>query len=644
MYKRLKTLSRVTLLLAVIGAAAAEAPGYAQAKRTRQIPSDTPDDVRQQIERLLSDDLTARIHAARNLGKMGTRAAPAVPFLMDCAHIMDYVEQILENMDRYPPGVLASFTHDVALGEQALEAIGRIGEPAVDPLIAMLKEHESAILWDIVPLALAEIGEPAVEPLTDVLMDRYDPTPSNGYAAEALGRIGASGLHPLLVALESEDISLRASAIRGLGYIEDLRSVEALIGVLGVETRGYNLGQLAAHSLSRIGSLAVGPLITALQDENRKVRTNAAFALGYIGDARAIGPLAAALGDEETSVRHAAVGAFGRIKNESTVEPLIAALGDKDAEIRSMTAFELGRKRDSRAVEPLARVLHGDGAADVRNAAAGALGSIKDTRAVHPLIRALNDRDKWVVGRAATALSEIGDSRAVEPLIAVLADNNDRGWEEAVRELKYYGTDTAKSHVIKALGSFKDTRAVDILSVLLKDKSSEARRSAAEALGTIGDSDALGPLAAALKDDEVNVRKSAIRALAELGDPRAVLPVVPMLHDEDRGVRESAAEALASIGTPAIEPLIESLKKRDDTFVRRSKRAFGALRESFSLEKMAASYVDTDPYDSNYFAAQALKRITGEDFGSEYSAWREWFDLNREDLYIDDMPGRGGGR
>ncbi len=642
MCKRLKTLSRIALLLAVIGAAA-EMTACAQARRTRPIPPDTPDDVRRQIGRLLSDDLTARIDATRNLGEMGARAAPAVPFLMDCAQIMGHVNQIRENPDRHPPDALAHFTHDMALGEQALEAIGRIGEPAVDPLIAMLKERESILLWRIVPLALAEIGEPAVEPLVNTLMARYDPTLSSDYAAEALGRIGTPGLHPLLVVLESEHSSLRASAIRGLGYIKDRLAVEALIGVLGAEDRHYILGQQAAISLSRIGSLAMGPLITALQDESPKVRTDAALALGYIGDARAIGPLAAALGDEEASVRYAAVLAFGRIENESTVEPLIAALGDKDAEIRSMTAFELGRKRDGRAVEPLARVLHADGAADVRSAAAGALGSIRDGRAVNPLISAFKDTDKWVVAAAATALSEIGDSRAVEPMIAVLADNNTRGWEEAVRELKYYGPDMAKPHVIKALGSFKDTRAIDILVSLLEDETSESRCSAAEALGTIGDSSALTPLAAALKDDVVDVRESAIHALAKLDDERAIWPLVPMLHDENHDVRESAAEALASIGTPAIEPLIESLKKRDDTFVRRSTRALSALRESFSLEKTVASYVDTDPYDSNYFAAQALKQITDKDFGSEYAAWREWFDLNRDDLYTDDMPLRGGG-
>jgi len=639
MYNRFGTLCRVALLLAVIGTAA-DLPTCAQPRGTRQIPPDTPDDVRHQIERLLSDDLTVGIDAARNLGEMGGRAMPAVPFLMDYVRDPEEVDRTIAYIDRHPSYTQTVIKNQIALGKEALSAIGKIGAPAVAPLMTLLGQERDYRKFTA-PLAFAEIGEPAVEPLVEELMTDREPSGSR-LAAEALGRIGEPGLEPLLSALQSDDFWTRSDAVHGLGYIRDARAVEALIGVLGVEDRSYGLNQRTASSLGRIGTLAVGPLITVLQAEDPKVRTNAARALGYVGDARAVGPLARVLGDEETSVRYAAVVAFGQIKNESTVEPLIAVLGDKDADIRSMAAFELGQKQDSRAVEPLARVLHGDGISDVRSAAAGALGLIKDIRAVRPLIRALNDRDKWVVGGAATALSEIGDSRAVEPLIAVLAENDAGGWTEAVIELAYGGRMTAKSRVIVALGSFEDTRAVDILIVLLKDGSSETRRCAAEALGTIGDSTALGPLTIALKDDVVDVRGSAVRALAELDEPRAVRLVVPMLHDDDRGVRESAAEALANIGPPAIEPLIESLKKRDDTFLRRSKRAFGTLREGFSLEKMAASYVDTDPYDSNYFAAQALRQITGRHLGGDYSSWRIWYELKRDDLSIDDMPGPGG--
>ena len=54
MYKRLETLCRIALLLAVTGTAA-EVLTCAQTRRTRQIPPDTPDDVRRQVERLRSN-------------------------------------------------------------------------------------------------------------------------------------------------------------------------------------------------------------------------------------------------------------------------------------------------------------------------------------------------------------------------------------------------------------------------------------------------------------------------------------------------------------------------------------------------------------------------------------------------------------
>lgn len=55
----------------------------------------------------------------------------------------------------------------------------------------------------------------------------------------------------------------------------------------------------AAHALGEIGDArAVDPLIDALQDEDRRVRERAARALGKIGDARAVGPLIEALKNE----------------------------------------------------------------------------------------------------------------------------------------------------------------------------------------------------------------------------------------------------------------------------------------------------------------------------------------------------------
>lgn len=56
---------------------------YAQPKIPKSsIPSRIPPEVREQIERLYSQDPVERGYAAYELGEMGAKAAPAVPFLI----------------------------------------------------------------------------------------------------------------------------------------------------------------------------------------------------------------------------------------------------------------------------------------------------------------------------------------------------------------------------------------------------------------------------------------------------------------------------------------------------------------------------------------------------------------------------------
>lgn len=94
----------------------------------KNIPSNIPEEVREQIERLYSSDPVERADAAFQLGRMGKGAAPAVPFLI---------------------GVLKD--RHWAVRKFAAEALGEIGFPralpAVKSLIARLKDKDSWVRW-----------------------------------------------------------------------------------------------------------------------------------------------------------------------------------------------------------------------------------------------------------------------------------------------------------------------------------------------------------------------------------------------------------------------------------------------------------------------------------------------------------------
>ena len=76
---------------------------------------------------------------------------------------------------------------DSGVRRTAALALGKIGEPAVEPLIAALKDSDDCVRREATE-ALGKIGEPAVEPLIAALKDSDDYVRRE--AAEALGKIG----------------------------------------------------------------------------------------------------------------------------------------------------------------------------------------------------------------------------------------------------------------------------------------------------------------------------------------------------------------------------------------------------------------------------------------------------------------------
>jgi HEAT repeat protein len=235
-----------------------------------------------------------------------------------------------------------------------IEALVKIGEPAIPNLVAALKDDEVA--W-MANWALIKIGQPAVPALLGALEDSNSEV--RRLAAQSLTVIGDKRAVPKLInALEDNDYEVRLSAITGLGDIGDSRAVPALMATL--KRRGSYL------------------------DEDH-IRMRAVIALGAIGDRRAISALTVALKNYSFRVRSSAVEALAGIGRRA-VPALIVALKDDDEE--------------------------------VRNQAAEALAKIGDKRAVPALIAALKDEDEQVRNQAAEALAKIGDKRAVPALKA----------------------------------------------------------------------------------------------------------------------------------------------------------------------------------------------------------------------------------
>jgi LysM repeat protein len=129
-----------------------------------RMPSDAPAEVKAQIESLHSFDPVERRNAAQELGRMGERAAPAVPILIRALN--DSARLAV----RSPEGEQVS----ASVAEASMRALANIGAPSVDPLIVSLKNDNPGVRTMAVA-ALGRIDDPrTIDPLIDVLENDDD--------------------------------------------------------------------------------------------------------------------------------------------------------------------------------------------------------------------------------------------------------------------------------------------------------------------------------------------------------------------------------------------------------------------------------------------------------------------------------------
>lgn len=124
----------------------------------------------------------------------------------------------------------------------------------------------------------------------------------------------------------------------------DVKAVESLIDCFKSRQfyTWYDLDIKAVNALYEIGYMAVEPLIKALESDDMRVRVNAVYTLGKIGDDRAVQPLIEHLHDANLELRLRISDALVRMGRPS-IPALIKLLGDKEREIKWIAAYSLGR-------------------------------------------------------------------------------------------------------------------------------------------------------------------------------------------------------------------------------------------------------------------------------------------------------------
>lgn len=178
--------------------------------------------------------------------------------------------------------------------------------------------------------------------LVDALRRESDPTQQVKLIKE-IGRLRVSEALDILTELSHTSGLQSGPAIVAMGDIGDSRATRTLIRSLAEQ----NLAWIAKDALVKIGAETVEPLITALADGNPDVRFGAIRTLAELSDPRAIIPLEEfvareddptnrqlarttlkallldALVHDDPAIRYAAVEGLGRLNDARIVEALV---------------------------------------------------------------------------------------------------------------------------------------------------------------------------------------------------------------------------------------------------------------------------------------------------------------------------------
>jgi HEAT repeat protein len=196
-------------------------------------------------------------------------------------------------------------------------------------------------------------------------------------AAHSLAEMGSVAAQPALLRLLGDDeIDVREAAARGLGMLLSVEAVEPLIRAL---VSGAVPRAIAAQALLTIGASAVPQLRELAASDNDAIRGRAVELIGLVGDASDADIPLEHMRDPAAEVRARSAMSLGRLGAREAGLELRLGLEDRIPFVRTNAATALGWVGDHRAVDELVHRARED-TFDPARAAAQALARIDPAR------------------------------------------------------------------------------------------------------------------------------------------------------------------------------------------------------------------------------------------------------------------------
>ena len=551
-----------------------------------------------------------------------TKNAPEVAYRAIVALEQAIMGSVADSAAIMPGLQLALRNNSAQVRMHAAKLLGNIqAETAVPDLVRLLADPNSYVK-DTAIDALNRIGEPAVAPLLEVLdtgARNLIPDEDTGFATE-YQYIASAYIDNLW--MKKYRIGTLSAAIQALGLLKLREAVEPLIGELASE----ELQDQALAALVEMRGIAVLPLIDALKNGTDEIRVKVADALGQIGDRRAIVPLIEALdSDPYKEVKALAAVGLGNMRARGEDNRAVIALTNAlsyDDTTATNAAEALGKIGVSTedAVQKLIMIaMEKNMRETLRISAITALWRLKPEEATQPMLLLMfSDETSPVIrANAVKALSRIKAPETIPVLLWVLSTQFDE-ISDFQRHMKreYKTLDVLRTQVdsFQMQWTVAYPRANYRTWGELKPIPSLVRSEVARALGIIKDDTGVEPLANALRDDgRATVRQSAAWALGEVKGDDAIPPLVTALKKDKQGaVRQEAAIALGKIkGQKVIDPLLDVL--RNDKYETTRFQAAVALREIQAGDKGLVDIITKGlgSFDDGYEVQSVQDQVIG---------------------------------
>jgi HEAT repeat protein len=300
---------------------------------------------------------------------------------------------------------------------------------------------------------------------------------------------------------------------------------------------------------------------------------------------------------------------------------LLALTKDSDLRVCSSAALALAKLKHPQAADILVKLLQGNEKPEIL----AALLALGDYRGLESLLSS--------VYIPSSMPHDLGD--AASDLLKGLAEITDPRLNEQLLEYLWHEDDTIRKGAVIVLGARHELRAVPVLLEMLDEETAKPdSRIVDEILWTLGrfkDRRAMPALLEAL--DNPNIQDKAVSALAEIGDPSALESLLPPAGVIGEGGSARIIQALTHFDDPHVDAvLIASLKYLGGfwdlhgypTLLVEVIRRIGPAQHAEAIAPLIEVLRTEQSPEIRASAAEALRIVTGQNFGMHYARWQGW--------------------